>query len=326
MSTRMVILGGGESGVGAALLAKQQGYEVFLTDESSLKEVYRNELQMAGIEFEEGKHTDEKILSADEVVKSPGIREKNKLVKKIREKGIEIISEIELAYRFKGSSRIIAITGSNGKTTTTALTYHICQTAGLNCAMVGNIGYSFARQVAMNPKQLYVAEISSFQLDDIKTFRPDIAILTNITEDHLDRYEYNFENYIRSKFRIVMNQTGDDHFIYNADDEVTMKYLKLPMVIGIEIKSNQLPVTMRNEVPNGAFIKDGDMYVRTGSDFVAMSVFDFALKGKHNQYNTMAACLAAVYNGDTKGKDPGSRANFSKSRTPHGICINGTWC
>jgi UDP-N-acetylmuramoylalanine--D-glutamate ligase len=290
----MVILGGGESGVGAALLAKQQGYDVFLTDESSLKEVYRNELQTAGIEFEEGQHTEEKILNADKVMKSPGIAEKNALVKKIRAKGIEIISEIELAYQFKGRSRIIAITGSNGKTTTTALTYHICQTAGLDCAMVGNIGFSFAKQVAVHPKPLYVAEISSFQLDDIKTFRPDVAVLTNITEDHLDRYEYNFENYIRSKFRIAMNQTGDDYFIYNADDEITMKYLDAPMVIGIEIKSNKLPVTMRNEVPNGAFIKDGDMYVRTGNDFVAMSVFDFALKGKHNQYNTMAACLAAT--------------------------------
>ncbi|MFI5188483.1 MAG: UDP-N-acetylmuramoyl-L-alanine--D-glutamate ligase, partial [Chitinophagales bacterium] len=252
------------------------------------------ELQTAGIEFEEGQHTEKKILNADEVMKSPGIDEKNKLVKKIRDKKIGIISEIELAYRFKGNSRIIAVTGSNGKTTTTALTHHICQTAGLSCAMVGNIGYSFAKQVALNPRSLYIVEISSFQLDDIKTFRPDIAILTNITEDHLDRYEYNFENYIRSKFRIAMNQTGDDYFIYNADDEITMKYLKLPKVIGIEIQSNQLPVTMRNEVPNGAFIKDGDMYVRTGNDFVAMSVFDFALKGKHNQYNTMAACLAAT--------------------------------
>jgi UDP-N-acetylmuramoylalanine--D-glutamate ligase len=290
----MVILGGGESGVGAARLARQQGYEVFLTDESSLKEIYRNELQMAGIEFEEGQHTEEKILNADEVVKSPGIAKENELVKKIRAKGIDIISEIELAYRFKGNSRIIGVTGSNGKTTTTALTHHICVTAGLNCALVGNIGYSFARQVALHPKPLYVAEISSFQLDDIKTFRPDVAILTNITEDHLDRYEYNFENYIRSKFRIAMNQTGDDYFIYNADDEITMKYLNRPTVIGIEIKSNQLPLTMRHEVPNGAFIKDGDMYVRTGHDFVAMSVFDFALKGKHNQYNTMAACLAAA--------------------------------
>ena len=294
MNKKMVILGGGESGLGAAMLGKQQGYDVFVSDESSLKEDYRNQLQTGGIEFEEGRHTEEKILEAEEVVKSPGISEKNELVKKIRAKGIEVISEIELAYRFKGNSRIIAITGSNGKTTTTALTFHICQTAGLNCAMVGNIGYSFARQVASNPKELYVAEVSSFQLDDIKTFRPDVAVLTNITPDHLDRYEYNFENYVRSKFRIAMNQTTDDYFIYNADDHITMKYMNLPVTTGIEIKSNQLPITMRNEVPNGAFIKDGDMYVRTGNDFVAMSVFDFALKGKHNQYNTMAACLAAV--------------------------------
>jgi UDP-N-acetylmuramoylalanine--D-glutamate ligase len=289
MGKRMVILGGGESGVGAAILAKQQGHEVFLSDESSLKEIYRNELQNAGIEFEEGKHSEEKILEADEIMKSPGIPEKNELVKKIRKRGIEVISEIELAYRYKGNSRIVAITGSNGKTTTTALTHHICVTAGLDAALVGNIGDSFAKKVALDPKPIYVAEISSFQLDDIKTFKPDVSILTNITEDHLDRYEYNFENYIRSKFRIAMNQDGDDYFIYNADDEITMKYLD-----SIEIKANQLPITMRKEPPNGAFIKDGDMYVRVGGDHVSMSVFDFALKGKHNQYNTMAACVAAV--------------------------------
>jgi UDP-N-acetylmuramoylalanine--D-glutamate ligase len=288
MKKRIVILGGGESGVGAALLAKQKGYDVFLSDASSLKEVYRNELLQAGIEFEEGKHTEENILSADEVMKSPGIPEKNEMVKKIREKGIDIISEIELAYRFKGNSKIIAITGSNGKTTTTALTYHICKTAGLDCALVGNIGFSFAKQVALDPKPLYVAEVSSFQLDDIKTFKPDVAILTNITEDHLDRYEYKFENYIRSKFRITMNQEKNDHFIYCLDDEVTMKYLDQ-----FNIQSNQLPISMKKEVPNGAFIKDGDMYVRTGNDFTKMSVFDFALKGIHNQYNTMAACVAA---------------------------------
>ena len=288
MNKKLVILGGGESGVGAALLAKQKGYDVFLTDGSSLKEIYRNELLNAGIEFEEGKHTDEKILNADEVMKSPGIPEKNEMVKKIRAKGIEIISEIELAYRYKGYSKIIGITGSNGKTTTTALTYHICKTAGLDCAMVGNIGFSFARQVAADPKPLYVAEISSFQLDDIKTFRPDVAILTNITEDHLDRYEYKFENYIRSKFRIAMNQDKNDHFIYCLDDEVTMKYLNK-----FNIQSNQLPISMKKELPNGAFIKDGDMYVRTGNDYVSMSVYDFALKGIHNQYNTMAACVAA---------------------------------
>ncbi len=294
MNKRIVILGGGESGVGAALLAKQQGYQVFLSDGSSLKENYRNELRNAGIDFEEGRHDETKILEADEVVKSPGIGEKNELVKKIRKKGIDIISEIELAYRFKGDSKIIAITGSNGKTTTTALTFHICKEAGLNCGLVGNIGYSFARQVAANPKSLYVAEISSFQLDDIKTFRPEIAILTNITEDHLDRYEYNFENYIRSKFRIAMNQQPDDHFIYCYDDEVTMKYLNKPEIIGFTIQSNQLPISMKKELPNGAFIKDGDMYVRTGQDYMSMSVYDFALKGKHNQYNTMAACVAAT--------------------------------
>jgi len=288
MNKKLVILGGGESGVGASLLAKQKGYDVFLTDGSSLKEIYRNELLNAGIEFEEGSHTDERILDADEVVKSPGIPEKNEMVKKIRAKGIGIISEIELAYRFKGNSKVIGITGSNGKTTTTALTYHICKTAGLDCAMVGNIGFSFARQVATDPKPLYVAEISSFQLDDIKTFRPDVAILTNITEDHLDRYEYKFENYIRSKFRIAMNQDKNDHFIYCLDDEVTMKYLN-----EFNIQSNQLPISMKKEPLNGAFIKDGDMYVRTGNDYVSMSVYDFALKGIHNQYNTMAACVAA---------------------------------
>jgi UDP-N-acetylmuramoylalanine--D-glutamate ligase len=294
MDKRFVILGGGESGVGAALLAKQKGYDVFLSDQSSLKENYRIELRNAGIEFEEGKHDEDRILNADEVMKSPGIPEKNTMVKKIREKGIDIISEIELAYRFKGNSRIVAITGSNGKTTTTALTHHICLEAGLDAALVGNIGYSFARQVAEDPKELYVAEISSFQLDDIKTFRPDIAILTNITEDHLDRYDYNFLNYIRSKFRITENQQPNDQFIYCADDDVTMKYLNDPLTIGFNIQAKQLPISMKKELPNGAFIKDGDMYIRTGQDFVSMSVFDFALKGKHNQYNTMAACVAAT--------------------------------
>ena len=292
MGKRIVILGSGESGVGAALLAKQKGYDVFVSDAGSLKENYRNELQKAEIAFEEGGHHEARILEADEVVKSPGIPEKNEMVKKIRAKGIEIISEIELAYRFKGDSRIIAITGSNGKTTTTALTYHICKKGGLDCALVGNIGYSFARQVAEDPRSVYVAEISSFQLDDIKTFRPEVAILTNITEDHLDRYDYNFENYIRSKFRIAMNQQPNDHFIYCADDEVTMIYMERPDITGFTIQSNPLPITMRNELTKGAFIKDGDMYIRTGEDFTSMSIYDFALKGKHNQYNTMAACVA----------------------------------
>jgi UDP-N-acetylmuramoylalanine--D-glutamate ligase len=286
---KFVILGGGESGVGAALLAKQQGYDVFVSDGSSLKEEYRNELKEAQISFEEGRHSEEKILVADEVMKSPGIPEINETVKKIREKGIKVISEVELAYRFKKNSRIVAITGSNGKTTTTALTHHICKKGGIDCALVGNIGNSFAKQVAIAPKDVYVVEVSSFQLDDIDTFKADIAILTNITEDHLDRYDYNFEKYIASKFRITMNQRSNDHFIYSADDEITMKYLDR-----FNIQSNQLPISMKRELPNGAFIKDGDMYVRTGQDFTSMSVFDFALKGKHNQYNTMAACVAAA--------------------------------
>jgi UDP-N-acetylmuramoylalanine--D-glutamate ligase len=207
---RLVIWGGGESGVGAALLAQQKGYDVFLFDEGSLKDGYRKELQQANIPFAE-KGTDERlVLSADEVVKSPGIPEAHELLKKIRAAGIPVIGEVELAFRYKGNSKIIAITGSNGKSTTTALTYHICKTAGLDCALVGNIGYSFAKQVAEDPKELYVAEISSFQLDDIVTFRPDVAVLLNITEDHLDRYEYKMENYVRSKFRIAMNQTSED--------------------------------------------------------------------------------------------------------------------
>ena len=289
MKRKLIILGGGESGVGAALLGKQKGYEVFVSDGSSLKEMYRNELLNAGIEFEEGTHNEEKIFSADEVMKSPGIPEKNELVKKIRAKGIPIISEIELAYRFKGDSKIVAITGSNGKTTTTALTYHIFKAAGVDCALVGNIGYSFAKQIAEDPKPVYIAEISSFQLDDIKDFRPDIAILTNITEDHLDRYDYKFENYIKSKFSISKNQQASDFFIYCSDDEVTMKYLDQ-----FNIQSTKLPTSMKRELPNGAFIKDGDMYVRTTGEYMTMSVFDFALKGKHNQYNTMAACVAGA--------------------------------
>ena len=306
--------------MGAALLAKQQGYDVFLSDGSSLKNEYRNELKLAGIDFEEGQHTESKILNADEVMKSPGIPEKAVIVKKVRAKGIDVISEVELAYRFKGNSKIIAITGSNGKTTTTALTYHICKIGGLDCALVGNIGDSFAKRVAEDPKPLYVVEISSFQLDDIITFRPDIAILTNITEDHLDRYDYKFENYINSKFRIAMNQQAGDYFIYCDDDVITMKYLNQ-----FNIHSNQLPISMKRELPNGAFIKDGDMYIRTGQDFTNMSVFDFALKGKHNQYNTMAACVAATTLDIRKDKIRDAVQNFQslEHRMEHVATVRG---
>lgn len=297
MSKRMVILGGGESGAGAALLAKQKGFDVFLSDAGSLKTVYKEDLNKHAIAFEEGGHTEEKILNADEIVKSPGIPEKNELVKKIRAKGIPVISEVELAYRYMGNSKMVAITGSNGKTTTTALTYHICKHAGLDVALVGNIGYSFARQVVEDPKPWYIAEISSFQLDDIKTFRPDIAILTNITEDHLDRYAYKFENYIASKFRIAMNQTEADYFIYCADDPVTMQYINQ-----YSIHSNPLPFTMQQQPNKGGFIKNGQMTIETGNERVTMSIYDFALKGKHNQYNTMAAGIAASTIGLRKEK------------------------
>lgn len=288
MSKKTVILGGGESGVGAAILAKRTGSDVWLSDSGLLKDNHRKELQEHGIQFEEKQHTEEKILAADEVIKSPGIPETNELVKKIRQQQIPVIGEIELAYRFKGDSKLIAITGSNGKTTTTALTFHICKNGGADCALVGNIGYSFARQVALAPKPLYIAEISSFQLDDIVTFRPDVAVLLNITPDHLDRYDYKLENYVASKFRIAMNQQAGDAFVYNLDDQTITNFLDRN-----PINSNPYPFTMNKEINKGAFIKDGIMTIAAGNERMEMSIYDFAVKGKHNQYNTMAAGISS---------------------------------
>ncbi|HRN56361.1 MAG TPA: Mur ligase family protein, partial [Agriterribacter sp.] len=246
MAKKMVILGGGESGTGAAILCRKQGTEVFVSDSGRIPDRYKNELKQYDIAWEEEKHSEDKILNADEIVKSPGIPEQNRLVQKIKAKGIQLISEIELAYRHKEKSKIIAVTGSNGKSTTTALTGHICKTGGIDCAVVGNIGYSFARQVALDPKPLYVVEVSSFQLDDIETFNADIAVLLNITEDHLDRYAYRFENYIRSKFNIIKNQTPADYFIYCADDPVITQHLETYPLL-----SNPLPFTMQYELPKG---------------------------------------------------------------------------
>jgi len=302
---RLVILGSGESGVGAALLGKQKGYEVFVSDGGKIKEGYKKELEAAGIDFEEGGHTEALVLHADEVCKSPGIPEKAEMMKKIRAKGIQVISEVELAYRFKGHSKIIAITGSNGKSTTTSLIYHICKTAGLDAALVGNIGYSFAKQVAEDPKPWYVAEISSFQLDDIITFRPDVSVLLNITEDHLDRYEYKFENYINSKFKIIQNQTMEDHFIYCLDDEVITN--KLSTLI---LPTNPLPFSMKQELKKGGYIKGDQMMLRIQEERVSMSIYDFALKGKHNNYNTMAAGIAAATIGIRKEKIREAVKNF----------------
>ncbi|MEJ8816502.1 UDP-N-acetylmuramoyl-L-alanine--D-glutamate ligase [Lacibacter sp. H407] len=297
MAHKCYILGSGESGTGAAILAKKQGYDVFVSDAGPVKSLYKDELNEYGIAFEESMHSADLILQADEIVKSPGIPEKSDMMKQIRKKGIPVISEIELAWRFKGNSKIVGITGSNGKTTTTALTYHICKHAGLDCAMVGNIGISIAKQVALDPKEVYVAEISSFQLDDIKDFRAEIAVLTNITEDHLDRYDYKFENYINAKFKIIQNQTKDDYFIYCADDPVTATYLKK-----LTLHSTPLPFTMKQEPQKGAIIKDGTMTIAVNDDKVTMSVDDFKIKGKHNQYNTMAAGIAAATLGIRKEK------------------------
>ena len=305
MATKIVILGAGESGVGTALLAKQKGYDVFVSDASAIKPIFQAELEANAIPFESGTHDVERILAADEVMKSPGIPEKSELVKQIRAKGIPVISEIEFGYRYKGDSKIVAITGSNGKTTTTSLLYHICKVAEQDVAIVGNIGFSFARQVAVDPKALYVIEVSSFQLDDIQSFRPDIAILLNITEDHLDRYNYQFENYIKSKFRIIENQTEKDCFIYCIDDEVIVKQLEL-----LTTHTNLLPFSMKQELKKGGYIKNEQMMLKIQEERVTMSIYDFALKGKHNAYNTMAASIAASTLGIRKEKIREAVSNF----------------
>ena len=305
MAKKLVILGAGESGIGTALLAKQKGYDVFVSDSSAIKANYQAELEENQIPFESGTHDVERILNADEVMKSPGIPEKNELVKAIRAKGIPVVSEIEFGYRYKGQSKIAAITGSNGKSTTTALLYHICKVAEQDVAMVGNIGYSFARQIALDPKALYVIEISSFQLDDIQYFKPDIAILLNITEDHLDRYNYQFENYIKSKFRVIENQTAQDYFIYCIDDEVIVKHLEL-----LTTNTNPLPFSMKQEVKKGGYIKNDQMMLKIQEERVTMSIYDFALKGKHNAYNTMAASIAATTLGIRKEKIREAVSNF----------------
>lgn len=305
MSKKLIILGAGESGVGAALLGKQQGYEVFVSDGGPIKAPFKNELTAQEIAFEEGQHTTAKILAADEIVKSPGIPEKAEIMKKIRSKGIPVISEIELAYRHAGGTKIIAITGSNGKSTTTALTHHIFKTAGYHTAMVGNIGHSFARQVAQDPAAYYIIEISSFQLDDIQTFKPDVAILLNITPDHLDRYDYRMENYVASKFRIAMNQTSKDHFIFCKDDEVITNYMKHQ-----PIQSTLIPFTIMEPIQEGGFIENNELHLKTNNDDFIMSIYDLALKGKHNLYNSMAAGIAARTMDIRKDKIRESLASF----------------
>ncbi|MBV8255749.1 MAG: UDP-N-acetylmuramoyl-L-alanine--D-glutamate ligase [Chitinophaga sp.] len=305
MAHQLIILGAGESGIGAALLGKQQGYEVFVSDGGRILDIYKQELAVNQIPFEEEHHSWDIILNADEIVKSPGIPEKSDLMKKVREKGVPVISEIELAYRFSTGKKIIAITGSNGKSTTTALTYHIFKTAGYDVAMVGNIGISYARQVATAPAEYYVIEVSSFQLDDIKEFKPDVAILLNITPDHLDRYNYQMVNYVKSKFRITMNQTNDDKFVYCMDDnEITQHLTQQP------IYSTSIPFTIMKRLKAGGFVDNDQLHIKVDEDPVIVSIYDLALKGKHNLYNSMAAGIAAKTMGIRKEKIRESLTSF----------------
>jgi UDP-N-acetylmuramoylalanine--D-glutamate ligase len=288
---KLVVLGAAESGAGAALLGKKEGWDVFVSDGGKIKEEYKSELQKAGIEFEEAGHTEEKILQADCVIKSPGIPEKAAIVKSIRSANIEIISEIEFGYRYKGESKIIAITGSNGKSTTTKMIHHILVNAGYDASLVGNIGTSFAKQIAEHPTEWYVIEVSSFQLDDIKSFKPDIALLLNISPDHLDRYEYKYEKYIEAKFKITQNQDEDDVFITNKDDTEITKYLATN-----PINARTIYFTMSEQTnPNadGAFIDNEQININYDGERTSMSIHDLSVQGKHNQYNSMAAGISA---------------------------------
>ena len=285
---KLVILGGGESGTGAAVLGKQKGWEGFLSDKSSLKEVYKKELDAKGIRWEEGQHTESEILSADCIIKSPGIPHKVPIVQQAKAKGIEIISEIEFASRYT-DAKIIAITGSNGKTTTTTLVYHLLKEAGLSVAVGGNIGYSFARLVAQEPKEYYVLEISSFQLDDITSFHPHIALLLNITPDHLDRYNYEFQNYIDAKMRITEFQQAADFLIYDADDPVTAQEIGKG-----QVKAQLLPFSLEKTFERGAWsLDEKNMYVNVNQNIFEMSTKDLTIKGKHNLKNAMGATMVA---------------------------------
>lgn len=282
-NNKIVILGAGESGVGAALLAAQKGFDVLVSDRSTIRPVYKKELEINGIAWEEG-HTESVVLQAKEVIKSPGIPDTAALVVKCVEAGIPVISEIEFASRYS-DAKVIAITGSNGKTTTAKLMHHILENAGLSVALAGNVGVSFARSVADIKVDYYVLEISSFQLDGIIKFRPDIAVILNITPDHLDRYDYQLNNYASSKFRIQMNQNKEDVFIYWKEDPVIRNFIK-------DVNAKKLPFS-DNELKEGAYVAEDMLCVNLVDDSFQMNTNDLALQGKHNQYNSMAAAIAA---------------------------------
>ncbi|TSE09980.1 UDP-N-acetylmuramoyl-L-alanine--D-glutamate ligase [Aquimarina algiphila] len=284
---RLVVLGAGESGVGTAILGKKKGFDVFVSDKGTITDYYKEVLRNFEIEWEEQQHTVSRIINADVVMKSPGIPDKVALVQQLLEKGIHVVSEIEFAFGFT-AAQIVGITGSNGKTTTTMLTHYILQQGGLDVNMAGNIGDSFAKQVTEKDAPFYVLELSSFQLDGIKEFAPHIAILTNITPDHLDRYDYKFENYIASKFRIAMNQKEDDYFIYDADDKVIVEYLeKYP------IRSKLLPFSLTKRVENGAYLEKNNITITIDNNKIIMPTENLALKGNHNVKNAMAAATVS---------------------------------
>ena len=284
--TRLVILGGGESGVGTALLAKAKGYDVFLSDKGKIKENYKEVLIHNAIEFEDGQHTESKILDADIVMKSPGIPDKVALVKQIRAQGIPVVSEIEFASKFT-NAMIVGVTGTNGKTTTATLIHHILKQE-LEVGLSGNIGKSFAQQILEHDYPNYVLEISSFQLDDSMDFKPHVAVLLNITPDHLDRYDDKFENYIDSKFRIIKNQTKDDYLIYDADDEVIVSWLG-----SHQIQSTLLPFSLTKIIQNGAYLDKNEIKITIDNNQIIMSTNSLTLEGKHNIKNQMAASTVA---------------------------------
>ena len=287
-SFKIVVLGGGESGVGAALLAQAKGFDVFLSDKGALSEEYRSILRTHSIPFEEGQHTEERILAADEIVKSPGIPDKVPLVKKLYAQGTPIISEIEFASRYTKAKKI-AITGSNGKTTTTLLTYHLLKSAGVNVGLAGNIGESFAKQVMEDTFDWFVLELSSFQLDNMYEFKADVGVLLNITPDHLDRYEYTFQKYVDSKFRILQNMQPDDDFIYFVDNEAVAQEIKKK-----SFNVNQLPISFLKKEKNGGFFHDGVLHLTRHPRTFDISADELPIKGPHNAINAMAATLAAM--------------------------------
>jgi len=287
MTKRLVILGGGESGVGTAILGKKKGYDVFVSDFGKIKSHYKEVLALNKLDWEEEKHTEELVLNADVVMKSPGIPDKSPIVKKIREKGIPVISEMEFVYPYL-DVETIGITGSNGKTTTTMLTHHLIKQGGLNFGLAGNIGKSFAWQVAENKHEGYVLEISSFQLDGIKEYRPHIAVITNISPDHLDRYEYKYENYIAAKFRIAMNQTENDYLVYDADDEIINKWLGEH-----DIKAKKVPFSLSKALKEGVYIENNTIISNITNDLFTMPINELSLEGKHNVKNAMAATAVA---------------------------------